>query len=1309
MVSSPSLALAFELFKLVLRLFGAGGAASASDSVVRIGVGAFQLKKKADAEPDRAATKLVKDTVSEEWLRNEFRMDSASAVRVVSQVAQKLATNYGRIRRDAIKRKNQCQRIDREFVLDHGVRDLLGDLSEQEAQFCSTLLDHYSDVLKENVDRDSDDFGVAVVEDVAVLERRVEQHDSDIQDLREQLTPSTGGTLETALAFVEWERSMLLAWFRNDSLASDLLRECPDEQILEKIESINQALDVWVETTGSKENETDEKPKPAETTPETNAEARRPSQIVEESYSVARVNAQRIPQPWDRYYRQHADDNVLLLGDGGFGKTWLLSLYGLRAANSFIDSCAGGAVPSLPVPVVVSCRRIDELTGASIQVRVAQWASSACQTDVAEIVRAFALFGLRLFLDGLDEVQQAQKKESLTTLLHEWCQADSRGSAMVSSRPSSVGSPSGLREFQRCYVRPLVEDQCLGFARLWPLDPGILRKLTSEMTRATPVSVSLRTPLILSATCRALQGQDASCWPLNNTELWRLIVDSLVAARHRIVHAAAPTAADLMATERIKSIATMVAWSAQASGQSPGRASFSTKALIRLGRELFGNAADASAVADGFVGSGLTSKNGEDFEFVHTSIEEFFRARALGLVIDPAAFTLDGANWDTVCETDWRQWVQERMFFGQQWNGMWRLLGVVGADIDPYINWLMSLDPDPFFRALQLAIVAVAHRPGSVAIDVVVNRVKRILIECRGYHEWPVDIARSLAETPNIDDALISEFSGCGVGDGRALAWQVCGFRETSESLELLRTFRFPSFQVIRALGCRREPEAAAKLRALASDPRFAEAFEAFNALSAHPGDSVTRFLASVVTSDRSLADRRSALEALVGRDGDEARKVVRACAASEVRSLRRIVTDAARGDVTLLKELGAGTGYESALRVGIKHLQASRSQSATECLVFLTFSSRSAKVRRGAASVLVARVARALTQFLVATALDGTITPSERLASYRVMDRITRVIPVISQAIRTACKAGEPERQHAAKWVMTLISPPSVSAVGSVLDEICGRRDAELSAGDQPMLDLERPPLISQRASSRVEEIPTDSAIDDWAVGLLGNKAIEIALGAVAGMAKRMSPKIAGALAVNICAASSPSDPRSEKMRLAAMAAWGVRDNPSVLRTLANLAFVRSTQDQRQDESVQAIASAALEALLRTDMSSILDELCSEAKRQHPLCLLQLILDASPQLTRKDIVRRLEPLGALSVKEAAKLWDPLIRYKVAYMASRPVSGWHFKAADPYAATRQLGELVAAKNTDSITTDFMEIATRMWSGFMAYSKNSAWL
>jgi hypothetical protein len=657
--------------------------------------------------------------------------------------------------------------------------------------------------------------------------------------LEERLPPNSKSAIDptaTLRKVLEGQHECLLGWFRDESLARNLLPD--DKDVSEEwVFGIHQTMGVWVESRSKSEDSRDR------LSPNNALDSASSDGCIEaDGFAAERTQGAQVSESWDTTYANGRDESLVVVGDPGFGKTWLLHYEALRAVNAFLQRLAkvdaDGQAPPLQevssqgedsqswLPVFALCRELAARTGFLVECVAAHLKDLLGLNDTEAKVLADYLrtSGMRLFLDSWDEVSQEAQRDELSKALNNWrTSADRRGCVLVSSRPTGLGDPVGLRRLQRWEIRPLTVERCLAIAELWELPQTSKEHIQHELKSSSKLGQMLRVPLVLTASCRIYHNGSEN-WPANTTELWDSIIENLISQRHRKDDPGSSTSHDLRMAQQVRDLACFIAWLGSGGKEGAWQASYKHECICEQAYQLFGN--DPGAIVDHLLSSGLMTARGQEdkrrYEFIHRSFAEFLTARVIAMAVDgiPHRSSASGAQWQTALrDVAWQDVMSSRLWFQREWDEIVVYVGCL-ATSDAYLTWLLNQDPDPVLHALSIAARIAEQLPNHPITKKVEDAVLEALTP-ETIRFLPGAVRENLTKTP--------------------------GLRLTKELLKWI-TKNSDSFV--------RE--------------------KAIEALAGREGDDITDALLEVAAKDSDSSVRKKAIEALAGREGDELVKALR-------------------------------------------------------------------------------------------------------------------------------------------------------------------------------------------------------------------------------------------------------------------------------------------------------------------------------------------------------------------------------------------------------------------------------------------------
>jgi hypothetical protein len=238
------------------------------------------------------------------------------------------------------------------------------------------------------------------------------------------------------------------------------------------------------------------------------------------------------PRPWPEVAAEHR--RLVVLGDPGLGKSWLIRTETLRlarAARAALDDSPRDAV----IPVPLRCDQLDAAPGADLAAKAAAHLAGQgvlagrSQDRLAAKVRDGTAV---LLLDALDELTP-EAAGRVRELLQRWSETAGRdGRCVVTSRIAGyTGSPvPGAAEVE---VQPFSHDDVAEAVAGWQLPSAAAAELAGRL-RDPAVGAMARIPLMLALLC-SLAAQDPAGQSLPRTrgQLYERVLRWFLTGAHR--------------------------------------------------------------------------------------------------------------------------------------------------------------------------------------------------------------------------------------------------------------------------------------------------------------------------------------------------------------------------------------------------------------------------------------------------------------------------------------------------------------------------------------------------------------------------------------------------------------------------------------------------------------------------------------------------------------------------------------------------------------------------------------------------------
>jgi HEAT repeat protein len=677
----------------------------------------------------------------------------------------------------------------------------------------------------------------------------------------------------------------------------------------------------------------------------------------ERAYGLAAEEGHRVaepPRPWEQVVAAY--DRLVVLGDPGMGKSWLLRAQAHRLAEEARQDLAGSADSRgrVLVPVVIRAGVLAKLPGKTLAEAVSRYlvAEGWLPPRSADWMRdQIDAGGVVLLVDALDEVPVRGSGpgswQRVADLLRRWtesCTGTAR--CVVTSRLAGYAGPPvpGAREAE---LLPFEPQDVQRAADAWDL-PGQATAQLREWLAQPAVAAMARIPLLLALLC-SLAADPIRQQRLIQTraELYGAVVWQFLSGAHR---SGGPGGIGEVVGEAERQ--TLLA--------ALGRVAFTFAETSRGWidqlpyRELveaLRGAGDALGTPPEVVLDRLVTRAGmlvptgspavgeQDYLFLHRTMAEYLVARHL-------------AGLPT---SDRMRIVVAHQWFEPDWAEVIPMLGALLAtrnlpDAQALVTHFLTVKPDPLHRAFDsaLRIICEAPDPDRLLTPATSQELHRRLIRLGGSNDR---LIRTLTAGP---------------------AWP----QAITRAILALATGRNAEHRRVAAdvLAQRREVEASSTLLDLAADSDKYVRRAAVQALAGREGAEVTSGL--LVLATHSDSDVRLAVaQALAGREGAEVTSVLLALAADGDKYVRRAVVQALAGregaEVTSAL-LVLATHSDSDVRLAAAQALAGREGAEVTSALLALAADGDKYVRLAAVQALAGREGAEVTSALLALAADG-------------------------------------------------------------------------------------------------------------------------------------------------------------------------------------------------------------------------------------------------------------------------------------------------------------------------------------------------
>lgn len=227
--------------------------------------------------------------------------------------------------------------------------------------------------------------------------------------------------------------------------------------------------------------------------------------------------------------------HMIVLGDAGFGKTWLLKHEAVRLARKAKEEISRHR-PSGAIPVFL---RLPDLAEYETKDRTLIQSICACLKalgglpgELVSLIKKLLDEGrVALLLDAWDEVSPSKESRSSSRFLRRKINRlaeDKSGSVVVSSRPSGYWSGALISKATEVQVLAFNPKEIRGFVATWFTsdENAQIEQLLLELKPGSAIGELARVPLLLSLVCKLVEeGGDA---PKNREELHRRVLRRLI-------------------------------------------------------------------------------------------------------------------------------------------------------------------------------------------------------------------------------------------------------------------------------------------------------------------------------------------------------------------------------------------------------------------------------------------------------------------------------------------------------------------------------------------------------------------------------------------------------------------------------------------------------------------------------------------------------------------------------------------------------------------------------------------------------------
>lgn len=420
------------------------------------------------------------------------------------------------------------------------------------------------------------------------------------------------------------------------------------------------------------------------------------------------------------------EDRVVVLGDPGMGKSWLICWETVRLARTARDALrAGASIDEVIIPVPVRCDELVLAEGPVLADAVCSYMADRYGVPARSQHRLYRHVtggGITLLLDALDELPGRAARQRLDMLLKPWI-ASPRARFRMTSRIAGYVSVPALSPVVTEYeLQPLTSCDVSALITAWGLPAGLAARLREQLDDGALAEVA-RIPLIAALLCAT--ARDGDDLPDYAAGIYERVLRRFLAQENRWPHAP-----ELEPTQIDQLIGMLVPLAFHFATRPEGwtdrmPASQITAVMRSLGPVFTELGQDAAAVLRdlsvraGVLVPAFTQRAGHNppYLFLHRAITEFLVAQYLA----------------SLARAEWLEAVREHMWFDTDWQPVIALLGAAFIQQERpgeaiiLISTLLGQEPDPFSRALLTAVRVTAELPdpGLVPADLISQMAQR--------------------------------------------------------------------------------------------------------------------------------------------------------------------------------------------------------------------------------------------------------------------------------------------------------------------------------------------------------------------------------------------------------------------------------------------------------------------------------------------------------------------------------------------------------------------------------------------------------
>ena len=893
------------------------------------------------------------------------------------------------------------------------------------------------------------------------------------------------------------------------------------------------------------------------------------------------------PQPWEQAAARF--EQLVVLGDPGMGKSWLLRTQTHRLVQAALVGMRDGAIVSeetaIPIPVradVLAARAEGALAEAVTRYLVDEGLLAI--RSAAEMTNRIANGGVTLLIDALDEVPreaavpgtQAPLKR-LEDMLRQWAlQCTGPARCVITTRLAGYTGPP-VPDAHEVELLPFANDDITAAVQAWALPEQAAAELSSRL-KDPAVAGMARIPLLLALIC-SLAADPGMRQPVPRTKagLYEAVVWQFLSNVHRSTDRGVQAPAlDQAGRQNMLRILTCIAISFADTprgwiDQMPY--SRLLEAVRSAGDALADLGGSPPAVLERLLGRagmlvpvGNPAVREQVYVFLHRTIAEYLVARHLSEQPLPRRMAIvRDHQW---FDPDWAEVIPMLGGLLSAAPGEQRADNQLRADARALVSDLLGQKHDPLHRAFftALRILTQASEPDLLLTAAEAMKLRRDIYRHLKSLATQASLIRLFSDAPSwpqaATDGIIDYLGHLSSRDDLYFPLAVTGDYGGSvigNAGDILRE--------------RKEPAVTVTLLARLTDNKRKVRYWVARVLSAREGPAVTQALIARL-DDKDASVRRAAASALENREGPALIQALIGRLDDKDWGVRRAAASALEnreGPALIQALIGRLDDKDWGVRRAAASALENREGPALIQALIGRLDDKDWGVRRAAASALENREGPAVTQALIGR-LDDKDADMRRAAASALR---AREGPAVTQALIAGLDDKDASVRGAAASALRAREGPAVTqALIAGLDD----KDASVRGAAASALRAREGPAVTQAliaglddkdasvrgAAASALENREGPAVTQALIAGLDDKDARVRHAAASALENREGPAVTQALIAGL-------DDKDASVRGAAASALAGREGPAVTQAL-----IAGLDDK--DAGVRGVAASALE-----------------------------------------------------------------------------------------------------------------------------------